>query len=134
MLVSRLKKMFDVALAAGAVYGPLCAGAVHAQTSHQTVSLAAGGSTIIQLAENPSTGYSWRLSEAESSNLAAVVISAAGFRSGGGDGAPRVGAPGVAEFRIEGRNSGAARAVFVYARPWEHGLPAGRHIVTVNVR
>ncbi|SFK71478.1 protease inhibitor I42 family protein [Methylocapsa palsarum] len=134
MAVSRLQQCLVFALFVGAMARGVCGGAVRAQTSGETLDLTIGGSAIVELAENPSTGYSWSLSAAESSNLRALVISAEGFKSGGGNGAPLIGAPGVAQFKIEGRKSGAARAMFVYSRPWEHGAPAGRHVVTVKVR
>lgn len=134
MLLSRPQQLSVFALFLGASAVIPCGGAVRAQSSDETVNLVVGGLAIIELAENRSTGYGWRLSEAESSNLAALAISAAGFKSGAAGVAPLIGAPGVARFRIEGRKPGAARAVFVYSRPWEHGPPAARYVVTVDVR
>lgn len=105
-----------------------------AETTRRTVEVSVGQSAVVQFKENPSTGYGWRLSQAESSNLAVAAISDAGFSVGGAAAAPLVGAPGVQRFRIEGRLPGEARAVFVYSRPWERAAPAERQIVMINVR
>ena len=95
-----------------------------AQDTGDTVGLIAGGSTTIALPGNPTTGYSWRLNRAASTNLGVVRIADGGFvRPVGG---PPIGAPGEQRFSITAQRPGSAVAVFEYLRPWERGIPPAR--------
>jgi inhibitor of cysteine peptidase len=96
----------------------------------EAIHLAVGGSTVITLTENPSTGYRWQLADLASRNLSLVSISDAGFtRSVSG----LIGAAGLRLFKIAARRAGTAVAVFDYVRPWEHVAPARRHVVTIDI-
>lgn len=100
-----------------------------AQTS-ETIHLAVGASKVLTLSENPSTGYKWHMNTAHSSNLAAVRISDLGYQHASSH---LLGAPGTHRWRITGGMPGHVRIVFDYLRPWEHGAPAKRHVVNVEV-
>jgi inhibitor of cysteine peptidase len=118
-------------LIAVACIAPFAAPA-HGDESRSTIRLAAGARTVIELPENPSTGYGWRLNAEGSRNLALVSISDAGFAAGTASGR-LVGAPGLRRFEIEARKEGTATAVFDYARPWEHVAPVRRYVVTIAI-
>ena len=96
----------------------------------QTVSLSPGASTTIVLLENPSTGFSWRLNTAESTNLAIIRLSDRGYQPAQSG---LIGAPGVHRWEIEARASGTASIMFTYARPWEHKPPAETHVIQVHI-
>jgi inhibitor of cysteine peptidase len=112
----------------------LAAAGVHAtaQAADQTLRLAVGQQAAVSLKENPSTGYKWQIDRAGSSNLAILRVSDLGF-SRGGAGGKRIGAPGLHRWSVSARAPGHAVVVFSYRRPWEHGAPARRHTVAVEI-
>ena len=73
-----------------------------------------GESLVINLKENPTTGYTWHLSGNPEPYLdleEATVIAA------------RVdppGQPGIHRWRLKARESGTAKLAFEYQRPWEN--------------
>jgi|APFre7841882630_1041343.scaffolds.fasta_scaffold98316_2 inhibitor of cysteine peptidase len=91
-----------------------------------------GGRASIKLGENASTGYSWRIDPAQSSNLDILRIEDGGFLRGGGN-APMPGAPGVHKWSVQALAPGQAMIDFVYQRPWENE-PARAHRVNVQVK
>lgn len=101
---------------------------VRAQES-QTLRLAVGGIRVMTLTDNPSTGYGWQVNNAASQNLSLVDIADAGFVRD----SKLIGAPGQRRFRITARQPGTAVVLFDYARPWEHVVPARRHVVTIKI-
>lgn len=114
-----------------AVLLALIAGApADAKTGGATVRLAVGGSTMVTLASNPSTGYGWRINTARSVNLGAVAIEDIGYQSGPGQ---MPGAPGVHRWRVTAKAPGDVRIVFDYARSWEHVAPANRYTLRVKI-
>ena len=64
------------------------------QAADQSVQLAPGQRTTVQLEENPTTGYRWQIDRAGSADLAIVRIDDLGFSAR--EGAAPVGAPGSA--------------------------------------
>ena len=108
-----------------------CLAAVAAPVwADETIRLEVGATRVIALQENPSTGYRWRLNGAASRNVSLIGVSDAGYTAGASG---RLGAPGVRRFQISARKPGTAIAVFEYARLWERGTPARRHVVTIEV-
>lgn len=103
-----------------------------AQAAETSLRLTPGKSASIELAENPSTGYSWRVDRKASANLAILRIGEGSARAGGARKPPLVGAPGVHRWTIEALSKGRARIEFVYERPWEK-RPVERHRVDVEV-
>ncbi len=77
--------------------------------------LAAGASMTVELTENLSTGYSWRIDQAASTGLDLVAITDRGHAQV--HNIP--GAPGTHSWRIEALKPGKAVVRFVYQRPWE---------------
>ena len=105
---------------------------VRAEETSDTIRLVVGAARTIELGENPSTGYGWRLNESMSRNLALVSVNDAGFVPRPTD-RPLVGAPGMRRYRITARGPGTAVAVFDYVRPWERVAPARRHTLTIEI-
>ena len=104
-------------------FGPACA------QESQTLRLAVGGTRVITLKGNPSTGYGWQVNNAASKDLSRVDIADAGFVRD----SKLIGAPGQHRFSITARRPGTAVAVFDYARPWEKVAPARQHTVTIRI-
>lgn len=102
-----------------------------AQASESTLSLAPGGRSTIELAENPSTGYVWRFDAQRSANAAIVRVVDQGFSPAGER--PLIGAPGLRRWSIEALTLGRAKLIFINERPWE-GQPVGEHVVDVTIR
>jgi inhibitor of cysteine peptidase len=125
-LLSRLKP----AIAAGIVAAGALCNPIAARAAPEAIELAVGAETTIALSANPSTGYRWEVSQAESSNLSAVSVSDAGFAPGGG----RIGASGMSRWQIKGLRPGSATVVFVYRRSWESAAPARKHVLRVRIR
>lgn len=95
----------------------------------QTARLAVGGTGVIMLKDNPSTGYRWQINNAASQNLSLVSIVNAGFVPD----SKLLGAPGTRRFSITAHAPGTAVAVFDHSQPWEHAAPARRHVVTIEI-
>lgn len=81
----------------------------------ETLRLAPGESAPLQLVENPSTGYGWRIDREASAALDRVRITDEGRKPG----ARMPGAPGTHRWVIRGVAPGRGRIVFAYQRPWE---------------
>jgi inhibitor of cysteine peptidase len=113
-----------------ALTGAMPAGAQTMSQSSENIRVSIGATRTITLKENPSTGYQWHINVAQSSNLAAVRISDAGYQAGARH---LMGAPGMHLWRVEGRAQGVARIMFDYSRPWEHVAPIRRHAVQVEI-
>ena len=98
------------------------------QENGKTISLSKGATLIVQLASNPSAGYSWAL-EGDPSPLKLVNSEYKQDQSG------KMGAPGVQQFRFKATADGASTLKLVYRRPWEkHVAAAKTFTLNVNVR
>ncbi|MGA3303453.1 MAG: protease inhibitor I42 family protein, partial [Methylovirgula sp.] len=97
--------------------------------SEENLALTVGTARVVTLAENPTTGFEWHVDTAESINLAAVQVTDLGHEQQ----SKELGAPGTHSWRIQGIADGKAQLVFDYARPWEHGAPADRHVVHIDI-
>ncbi len=98
--------------------------------SGEQLQLDVGETKTIMLTENPSTGYQWKVSPDESSNLDAVRVDDLGYKEAE---THLLGAPGKHSWAIAGVAPGKARLVLNYFRSWEHVPPAQRHIVDIEV-
>ena len=81
----------------------------------ETLRLAPRASARVELSENPSTGYSWRIDSGSSAGLDHVEIIDGGHQRG----ASMPGAPGKRLWTIRALAPGRAEIAFVYQRPWE---------------
>jgi inhibitor of cysteine peptidase len=90
--------------------------------------LAPGASTSVQLSENPSTGFSWRIDADASAGLDHVAIVDDGYTRG----ASMPGAPGKHNWTIRAVSPGEASVVFAYQRPWEPS-PIETRQVTIRI-
>jgi inhibitor of cysteine peptidase len=115
----------------GPALGPINLG--RAQTpapGEETVSLSIGASTMITLGENRSTGYSWRLETAQSTNLEIVRVIDRGYRA---EESGLLGAAGSHRWQITAQAAGTARVVFTYSRSWQKGDITATKAVNVTV-
>ena len=90
--------------------------------------LAVGDRLRIRLPENPTTGYRWQLSLADSGGLCLVND---GFEPGSAS--PLPGSSGHRVFELEARARGDVRVTAVNKRAWETTEQA-RHELRVHVR
>ncbi|WP_036255251.1 protease inhibitor I42 family protein [Methylocapsa acidiphila] len=104
-----------------------------AQAGDRTLRLAVGERGSIALAENRTTGYSWRIDPSASANLNLLRMEDGGYAPPGADpDRPLVGAPGLHRWSVMALSGGRARIAFVYQRPWEPE-PAKRENVVVEI-
>ncbi|WP_457796667.1 protease inhibitor I42 family protein [Methylocystis sp. S23] len=93
----------------------------------ETLRLSPGESARIELTENPSTGFSWRIDARASAGLDRVAIADEGYKAG----ANMPGAPGAHGWLIRGAAPGQAVIQFVYQRPWEPAPIEARRVEVV---
>ncbi len=98
----------------------------------KTVELANGGQLIVALASNPTTGFSWSVSESSDPQL---VLQGEPKYVPAGSTSPVVGAGGTEVFTFKAVDSGTAKLTLEYRRPFEPGVaPAKTFSVTVEIR
>lgn len=95
----------------------------------EALRLAPGASAPVELTENPSTGYSWRIDADASAGLEHVAIVDGGHQRG----ADMPGAPGIHRWTVRALSPGETIIVFAYQRPWEPAAVETRQ-VTIEVR
>lgn len=92
--------------------------------------LARGQTVVVALDSNPTTGYSWAVSEVDQNVLRQV-----GDPSYQSANTNLTGAGGVETFRFEAANAGLTTLKLVYRRPWETNIaPIKTFTVQVAVR
>jgi inhibitor of cysteine peptidase len=94
----------------------------------ETLTLRVGDSLLLQLPENPSTGYRWAFAAIDESLLA---VEDPRYHAGEGS----VGSAGVAVWTLRARASGKSRLVLKYWRHWEGDRSViDRFSVTLDIR
>ncbi|PPD45342.1 MAG: chagasin [Methylocystis sp.] len=96
----------------------------------ETLTLKPGASAPFTLAENPSTGFNWRIDEGASAGLGLLEISDGGHTPG----AAMPGAPGTHQWTIRALKPGKATIVFAYQRPWEPAPAETRRLPVIISR
>jgi inhibitor of cysteine peptidase len=95
----------------------------------KTIDLAKGGTLVVQLASNPSTGYSW----AVKGDPFPLKLVSSDYKQE--DQSGKIGAPGTEQYRFEATNAGTSTLKLLYRRPWEkHVAPAKTFTLNVKVR
>lgn len=122
--------MLRPAIALSALLFVMSFGPSAARAKDQSMKLALGQKTTVQLEENPTTGYRWQIDRTKSDNLPIVRIDDLGFSAR--EGSARIGASGSHRWSIEGVSAGKARITFEYLRPWEKEA-VRRHEISVEV-
>jgi inhibitor of cysteine peptidase len=98
------------------------------QDDGKTMDLAKGGTLVVELSSNPSTGYSW----AVKGDPAPLKLVSSDYKQPEQSG--KVGAPGAKQFRLEATMPGVSTLKLVYRRPWEKDVaPARTFTLHVNV-
>ena len=100
------------------------------QDNGKDIDLPAGGTLVVRLKSNPSTGYRWAI-KGDPSPLRLVKSSTKRT----GQTSHVVGAPVTQEFRLKVASAGMASLTLEYSRPWEYtAAPAKTFAVKVNAR
>jgi len=103
-----------------------------AKDNGSQVQLAAGQVLEVTLESNPTTGYSWEVSEVDGAVLAQV--GEAEFREAAKESEEMVGVGGTETFRFSSA-AGETKLTLVYHRPWETEVePLETFAVEVEVR
>lgn len=94
------------------------------------VSVKVGDTLTIELASNPTTGYSWQVS----GNDAKVLEQAGESQYKLGSGTPMPGSGGTQTFTFNAVGKGKTTLTLIYVRPWETTVtPTPNDVWTVNV-
>jgi len=94
------------------------------------VDLTSGGTLIVKLKSNPSTGYSW----AVAGDPSPLKLEKTSYRKNTAS-SKVAGAPGVQVFQFDASSAGMATLRLIYCRSWEYNVPPARTFnVRVNVR
>ncbi|MCC7161812.1 MAG: protease inhibitor I42 family protein [Anaerolineae bacterium] len=100
------------------------------QDNGKPVSLKAGDTMTVQLASNPSTGYSWQVI----SDNAAVLEQVGEPQFDLGSKTPMPGAGGTETFTFRAVGAGTTTLTLLYSRPWERGTkPTPQNTWTADV-
>jgi inhibitor of cysteine peptidase len=83
--------------------------------SAEPLRLSSGRSSVIELPENITTGFSWRIDRDASEGLDLLAITDGGHKRGEN----RPGASGTHRWTLRALNPGRATIQFDYRRPWE---------------
>ncbi len=97
--------------------------AVTGTDSGRAVNLKTGDTLAVRLASNPSTGYSWEVSEGKADVL---LEKNKVFEQGAADSSPGTGGTDV--WMFEAVKEGKQKLTFIYRRPWEKTSPAGKTV------
>jgi inhibitor of cysteine peptidase len=100
------------------------------QDNGKDVDLTSGGTLIVKLKANPSTGYAWVVSGDASPLRLEKTTYVKNSQS-----AKVVGAPGMQVLRFGAHASGMANLTVIYRRSWEYNVPPAKTFsLRVNVR
>ncbi|MGA2905365.1 MAG: protease inhibitor I42 family protein [Candidatus Korobacteraceae bacterium] len=100
------------------------------EDNSKDVDLTSGGTLIVKLKSNPSTGYSW----AVAGDPSPLKLQKTSYRKNTAS-SKAVGAPGVQVFRFNASSAGMATLHLSYRRSWEYDVPPAKTFsVRVNVR
>jgi len=128
-----LERAFLTVAIAAVLVGTSACGSGAAQLtesdSGDEVTIGVGKELQVELESNPSTGYSWLVSELDSE-----ILSQEGEPSfEPADDEETVGAPGREIFHFKGASAGETTLRMEYVRPWELEEPEREFEVTVKV-
>ena len=97
-----------------------------------SIALANGGTLIVTLTSNPSTGFAWSVADPSPAQLA---LQGEPQYVPPGSTTPVVGAAGAQVFTFKAMSTGEAKLTLNYARSFEPGVPPNKTFtVTVTVR
>ena len=92
----------------------------------RTVSVNTGDTIVVQLEENPTTGYLWKVEELDSQIL--QLVSEDYEAAGGG-----IGGGGKRKFVFKANDAGLSPLKLKHMRQWEPDSPLGTFSVTIDV-
>ena len=91
------------------------------------VDLDEGGTLILDLEANPTTGFTWEIDTADESVLR--LASEPAYRSD----SDLAGSPGTMTFSFEAAGTGETELRLVYHRPWEEASPIQTFSISITV-
>jgi inhibitor of cysteine peptidase len=113
--------------------GELAEIALGAADNGRQIELAPGQKVAITLESNPTTGYSWQVTEVDEAVL--KQVGEVEFSSSAPEGQQLVGAGGTETLRFEAQAAGQGTLTLAYHRSWEEGVePLETFTVEVIVR
>ena len=106
---------------------------IDASYNGQEVTIDAGKILVLILESNPTTGFSWELSEPIGENLLALIESR--YESGADAETGLVGAGGTEVWTFETLTAGVTTITMEYSRPWDGGEKAAQTFeVSVTIK
>ncbi len=103
---------------------------INDEDNGKDVDLTSGGTLLVKLGSNPSTGYSW----AVAGDPSPLKLEKTSYRKNPAA-SKTVGAPGVQIFQFDASSAGMATLQLIYRRSWEYNVaPAKTFKVRVEVR
>lgn len=90
----------------------------------ETITLRVGETKMVELDGNPSTGYTWNLTEPQKDNAPALVTMSYGSVPDADEENPCCGAPCPTLVKMTGVRAGAVSFTLEYKRVWETDTPA----------
>ncbi len=99
----------------------------------QDIEVKRGSQLKINIASNPTTGYSWEIEDFKPSLLEFTERAFASESAGAGE-KKRPGSGGTEIFTFRAKKAGDCSVVFWYKRPWENNEPAKTYTLTVQVK
>ncbi|MEX3104103.1 MULTISPECIES: protease inhibitor I42 family protein [unclassified Streptomyces] len=111
-------------------------GEVRVSARDSDVRVRAGDDVVVELPENPSTGYRWEITGIEGLDVTGDDHTPAPTGPAGAElgGAELVGAGGTRVLRLRAEKAGEGRLELLYRRPWEaEGESEGEYALRVTV-
>ena len=103
------------------------------KSANDTVKLQKSDVMIVELAENPSTGYSWEF-VSDNENVVKIISKKTVYPKVKKGEMQKCGAPGTAVYKLKAQNPGTAKILGIYVRPWEKEKPIKTYNLTIIVK
>jgi inhibitor of cysteine peptidase len=94
-----------------------------ASANGSTVPVAPGTPIVLELASNPTTGYSWTVTSLPDAGHVSLDSPIEGVYTATPVGSSVVGSGGVQRWDLHATKAGTTAIALAYARPWESGVP-----------
>lgn len=128
-----MKKFLTSILAIFCLAGTGFAKTYNIKANNDDVVLKKSDIIVVELSENPSTGFEWEFSSTDE-NVAKVIDKRLVFPPRHFWEPPKCGEPGTAVYKIRAINSGNAQIKGVYRRPWESRAANREYTLNITVK
>ena len=103
------------------------------KSANDTVKLQKSDVMIVELTENPSTGYGWEFTS-DNEEVVKIISKKTVYPKVKKGEMQKCGAPGTAVYKLKAQNAGTARITGAYIRPWEKEKPVKKYNLNVVVK